>query len=60
MMFQILDEAQDGVTSIEVSDHEILTGSADGCIRRYDLRVGRLYVDLIGSVYLFNLFYYLL
>ncbi|PVD23115.1 hypothetical protein C0Q70_16378 [Pomacea canaliculata] len=46
---QILDEAQDGVTSIEVSDHEILTGSADGCIRRYDLRVGRLYVDLIGK-----------
>ncbi|KAH3698371.1 hypothetical protein DPMN_085891 [Dreissena polymorpha] len=46
---QILDEAKDGVTCIQVSDHEILSGSADGRIRRYDLRVGKMTVDLIGS-----------
>ena len=48
-LFKILDEAKDSVTSIQVSDYEILTGSADGCIRRYDLRNGKMTVDLIGS-----------
>lgn len=46
---QVLDEATDSVTCVQVSDHEILTGSADGKIRRYDLRVGKLFADLIGS-----------
>ncbi|KAL8577418.1 hypothetical protein ACOMHN_021598 [Nucella lapillus] len=46
---QILDEASDSVISLQVSDHEILTGSADGKLRRYDLRVGRLFVDCIGK-----------
>ncbi|WAR24080.1 WDR83-like protein [Mya arenaria] len=45
----VLDEAKDSVTCIQVSDHEILTGSADGRIRRYDLRVGKLCTDLIGK-----------
>ena len=44
-----MDEAKDSVTSIQVSDHEILTGSADGCIRRYDLRTGKMIKDFIGS-----------
>ncbi|KAK7099882.1 WD repeat domain-containing protein 83-like [Littorina saxatilis] len=46
---QIMDEAKDSVTSIQVSDHEILTGSADGRIRRYDLRIGRIFADFIGK-----------
>ncbi|XP_078575097.1 WD repeat domain-containing protein 83-like [Branchiostoma floridae x Branchiostoma japonicum] len=46
---QILDEAKDGIFSIKLSDHEILTGSVDGRVRRYDLRVGELLVDYIGS-----------
>ncbi|XP_070538797.1 WD repeat domain-containing protein 83-like [Ptychodera flava] len=46
---QVLDEAKDSVTSIAVSDHEILTGSADGKIRRYDLRVGQLFADCVGK-----------
>ncbi len=46
---QILDEAKDSVTCLEVSDHEILSGSADGRIRRYDLRLGQLQTDFIGS-----------
>ena len=35
---QTLSECKDTITSIDVSDHEILVGSADGKIRRYDLR----------------------
>lgn len=46
---QVLDEAKDSVTSIQVSDHEILTGSADGYFRRYDLRTGRMHADFIGK-----------
>ncbi|KAK3091435.1 hypothetical protein FSP39_019863 [Pinctada imbricata] len=46
---QVMDEAKDSVTSIQVSDHEILTGSADGCIRRYDLRTGKMIKDCIGN-----------
>ncbi|NXW53290.1 WDR83 protein, partial [Eurystomus gularis] len=46
---QVLDEAKDGVSSVKVSDHEILTGSVDGRVRRYDLRAGQLYSDYIGS-----------
>lgn len=44
-----MDEAKDSVTSIQVSDHEILTGSADGYFRRYDLRTGRMHADFLGS-----------
>lgn len=46
---QIMDEAKDSVTSVKVSDHEILVASADGYIRRYDLRVGEMYSDCIGQ-----------
>ncbi|XP_075594291.1 WD repeat domain-containing protein 83 isoform X2 [Balearica regulorum gibbericeps] len=46
---QVLDEAKDGVSSVKVSDHEILSGSVDGRVRRYDLRAGQLYSDYIGS-----------
>ncbi|NXF56515.1 WDR83 protein, partial [Oceanites oceanicus] len=46
---QVLDEAKDGVSSVKVSDHEILSGSVDGRVRRYDLRAGQLYSDYVGS-----------
>ncbi|XP_074642519.1 WD repeat domain-containing protein 83-like isoform X2 [Tubulanus polymorphus] len=46
---QVLNEAKDSVTTIQVSDHEILVGSADCTIRRYDLRVGSMVVDCIGQ-----------
>ncbi|KAL1230383.1 WD repeat domain-containing protein [Trichinella spiralis] len=46
---QILDEARDSVLSVTVSDHEILTGSADCRTRRYDLRKGMLYEDFVGK-----------
>uniref|UniRef100_A0A3P8Z3F9 WD repeat domain-containing protein 83 n=1 Tax=Esox lucius TaxID=8010 RepID=A0A3P8Z3F9_ESOLU len=46
---QILDEARDGISSLKVSEHELLTGSVDGRVRRYDLRMGQLHVDFINS-----------
>ncbi|NXA57540.1 WDR83 protein, partial [Nothocercus julius] len=46
---QVLDEAKDGVSSVKVSDHEILAGSVDGRVRRYDLRAGELHSDYVGS-----------
>jgi hypothetical protein len=46
---QTLDEAKDSVPSIEVREHEILTGSVDGHVRCYDIRMGRLRVDFIGE-----------
>uniref|UniRef100_A0A8C3NSJ2 WD repeat domain-containing protein 83 n=2 Tax=Passeriformes TaxID=9126 RepID=A0A8C3NSJ2_GEOPR len=46
---QVLDEAKDGISSVKLSAHEILTGSVDGRVRRYDLRTGQLCSDYIGS-----------
>ncbi|XP_074059595.1 WD repeat domain-containing protein 83 [Macrotis lagotis] len=46
---QVLDEAKDGISSVKLSDHEILAGSVDGYSRRYDLRMGELYADYVGS-----------
>ncbi|XP_015791163.1 WD repeat domain-containing protein 83 isoform X3 [Tetranychus urticae] len=42
---QIFNEAKDSITSIAVSNYEIITGSLDGKVRRYDLRKGQLNVD---------------
>lgn len=46
---QIMEDAKDSVTSLQVSTHEILTGSVDCKVRNYDLRMGRLYADHTGS-----------
>jgi len=46
---QTLDEATDSVTTLCVSDHEIVTGSADCNVRRYDLRDGRMLVDFVAK-----------
>ncbi|XP_004450305.1 WD repeat domain-containing protein 83 [Dasypus novemcinctus] len=48
-LVQTLDEARDGISSVKVSDHEVLTGSVDGRVRRYDLRMGQLFSDYVGS-----------
>ncbi|KAG7202840.1 hypothetical protein KM043_009993 [Ampulex compressa] len=46
---QSLNEAKDAISSVRVSDHEILTGSFDGKIRRYDIRVGEMCADYMGD-----------
>ena len=45
---QVLEDAKDSVTSVAVQGHEILSGSVDGRLRSYDLRMGMVKVDLIG------------
>ncbi|KAL3070090.1 hypothetical protein niasHT_036631 [Heterodera trifolii] len=42
---QVLDEARDGVLCLDANASEIVTGSADGNVRLYDLREGRLFID---------------
>jgi hypothetical protein len=36
---------QDDVTSVSAHGHEILAGSVDGTLRRFDVRMGRSYTD---------------
>ncbi len=49
LLLQVLDDATDSVTSLQVSDHEILTGSADCKVRKYDIRNGQMMSDFVGS-----------
>lgn len=46
---QILDEAADGISSVQIRGHEIITGSVDCRVRAYDLRMGRVVSDMIGA-----------
>lgn len=46
---QCLGEAKDSISSVRISDHEILSSSFDGKIRRYDIRVGEMYADYMGD-----------
>ncbi|KAH9928046.1 nuclear mRNA splicing protein [Amylocystis lapponica] len=45
---QVLEEARDAVQSIHVGPTSIITGSVDGFVRTYDLRMGELRSDYIG------------
>lgn len=40
-----MKEAKDSVNSIAIDAHSIITGSIDGCIRNYDVRMGLLTED---------------
>ncbi|KAL8968098.1 MAG: hypothetical protein Q9197_005059 [Variospora fuerteventurae] len=45
---QVLDDSKDSVSSLHVLGHEVVTGSVDGRMRLYDLRMGMMYADIIG------------
>jgi len=45
---QVLEEARDSVSSLHVVGYEIVTGSVDGKMRLYDLRMGMKFEDVIG------------
>ena len=45
---QTFEEARDSVSSLHVIGHELVTGSVDGKLRVYDLRMGIVYVDAIA------------
>jgi mitogen-activated protein kinase organizer 1 len=47
--FQIMNDGKDSISSVQVTDHEILTGSLDGQIRRYDIRNGQMISDEMAS-----------
>lgn len=47
---QVLEEARDSVSTLHVVGHEIVTGSVDGRMRVYDLRMGMILVDVIGRM----------
>ncbi|PSN50744.1 WD repeat domain-containing protein 83 [Blattella germanica] len=46
---QVMRDAKDSVTSLEVAGNEIVTGSVDGKVRRYDIRANKLFSDFIGE-----------
>ena len=52
---QVFEEARDSVSSLHVVGHEIVTGSVDGRMRVYDLRMGMVFMDVIGRTYLWTL-----
>ncbi|KAK9426494.1 hypothetical protein SUNI508_00021 [Seiridium unicorne] len=45
---QILSEARDSVSAVVVSGADIVTGSVDGRVRTYDVRMGKCVTDVIG------------
>ncbi|XP_032528306.2 WD repeat domain-containing protein 83 [Danaus plexippus] len=47
---QILKDAKDTITSVQVTDHEVLTSSVDCHMRLYDLRIGKMFSDYIGHI----------
>ncbi|BGP57087.1 hypothetical protein JCM8202_006317 [Rhodotorula sphaerocarpa] len=46
---QILEEARDSITSIQIKNHLVCTGSVDGRVRTYDLRMGQLQSDFFDQ-----------
>ncbi len=45
----VLSEARDSVSCLVVGEAEVVAGSVDGRVRGYDLRMGVISVDVIGS-----------
>eukprot|EP00921_Rhytidocystis_pertsovi_P006315 GHVQ01010784.1.p1 GENE.GHVQ01010784.1~~GHVQ01010784.1.p1 ORF type:complete len:375 (-),score=62.41 GHVQ01010784.1:280-1404(-) len=45
---QSLTQATDAVTALRVTGDKIIAGSVDGCVRTYDIRMGKLFCDKIG------------
>ena len=48
----VLDDARDSVAAVALLGHEIAAASVDGRVRLYDLRMGMVYVDVVGREYL--------
>ncbi|CEG45285.1 mitogen-activated protein kinase [Plasmopara halstedii] len=46
---QVMDDFKDSVTSLVVTDYEIVAGCVDGTVRTYDLRAGQLFCDHIDE-----------
>jgi mitogen-activated protein kinase organizer 1 len=48
---QTLDEARDSIQTLHVGPTFIVSGSVDGHVRTYDLRMGELRSDFIGGMF---------
>lgn len=46
---QVLDDAADAISAVAVRGADIIAGSVDGRVRSYDVRVGRVTVDVVGA-----------
>lgn len=46
---QTLNDAKDAISSVRITNYEILTSSFDSRIRRYDIRAGTMATDCLGS-----------
>uniref|UniRef100_A0A6V7IAS2 WD repeat domain-containing protein 83 n=1 Tax=Bracon brevicornis TaxID=1563983 RepID=A0A6V7IAS2_9HYME len=46
---QTMNNAKDAISTVRVSDHEILAGSFDNKIYRYDIRIGEAVIDCLGE-----------
>ena len=46
---QTFEDARDSISSVKVLGWEIMTGSVDGRVRLYDVRMGMVHVDVVGS-----------
>ncbi len=42
---QVIKAFRDSVTSVAVHGHDIVACSVDGCVKRFDVRMGRAYAD---------------
>ncbi len=47
---QVLEQAKDSVSSVRISGGHILTGSVDGHVRDYDVRMGQIQDDDVGAI----------
>eukprot|EP00301_Raphidiophrys_heterophryoidea_P027515 c9692_g1_i2.p1 GENE.c9692_g1_i2~~c9692_g1_i2.p1 ORF type:complete len:177 (-),score=26.91 c9692_g1_i2:564-1094(-) len=46
---QVMKDATDSVSSLDLAGYEILAGSVDGKVRCYDVRAGKLRTDDVGG-----------
>ncbi|KAJ1865384.1 hypothetical protein LPJ78_002721 [Coemansia sp. RSA 989] len=46
---QMLKESKDGVSSLVLSDTQLIAGSIDGSVRTYDMRMAQCIVDSLGT-----------
>ena len=45
---QTVADSKDSITSLQVTEHEILSSGVDGHIRNYDIRAGSCIIDRVG------------
>jgi len=52
----VFEEAKDSISSVQVIGREIVTGCVDGRMRLYDVRMGMVFVDVVGRKYILCLY----